>query len=826
MRFCGDDRAQSVQVGAVILFGFLVVAMAGYQANVVPAENRDVEFRHEQGVQEDMSDLRNALIGTGVGGDAAPQSVRLGMRYPDRTFFANPPPVPGALETGPERTLWLNDTALADSDANDAWNGTAMGFSTRALIHEAQYYVSGEDPENRIEHGLLYSAYENANVTRTDQPVVSGNRLTLVTVNGSLDRAGTGSTTVDPARLSVSTSETTLEANGTPTVFLPTDLSAEAWNDTLAEQYDATYAGPSDAGDNGRYVTAVSSAPGGVLIELEPATYRLRLAEVGIGSNTDDPRATTVSVAEGDGGSITEDGTRQMKIRVTDRFTNPVAGREVDVSLLAGAGSLSPTGNLTTDENGLATVEFDPDPVTSTETVQIGFSLVDASTGAITDSDATDAIAEFDVTNVPTGNQGNQNGGNTPFNITWSPGLTNASDVTCYPTNDTCVANDRLIDLVADTDPTESGAPVTFETNTSDVSITNQMPNGGRTDGNGEATATLDATGSNREWATAYVSSVGSGDSVRVRFPTGGVYYQYYEGSFGGGSSYMPDYDAMTPTDTGETDTFNISERQRDDGFAFQYSAYIDVPSSGSYTFYTNSDDGSRLYIDGNLVVDNAGDQSVNEESGTTTLSPGEHNITVQYYENQGDEELTVSWEGPGLTGKEEIPESVLTPRTPSEGGPNGAPSSIETPDNKKDQNNPNAVFPPQNPDGVVSNFPTGISSNDNQVSQISSNKKNLNVGVRTTNVPTSASSYVMKLDYYYDSNGAGEVSLQLVDGNGAVLQSTALSVTKSETTTSFTLNSAAESYVKNNGELLVVYTNGGSKNTRLNAEYQRLEVY
>ena len=93
------DRAVTVQIGAVILFGFLIVALSTYQATVVPDQNREVEFLHNQEVQTDMVELSSSIAATGRTGDAAPATVKLGMRYPSRTFFVNPPPASGRLST-------------------------------------------------------------------------------------------------------------------------------------------------------------------------------------------------------------------------------------------------------------------------------------------------------------------------------------------------------------------------------------------------------------------------------------------------------------------------------------------------------------------------------------------------------------------------------------------------------------------------------------------------------------------------------------------------------------------------------------------------------
>lgn len=67
----------------------------------------------------------------------------------------------------------------------------------------------------------------------------------------------------------------------------------------------------------------------------------------------------------------------------------------------------------------------------------------------------------------------------------------------------------------------------------------------------------------------------------------------------------------------------------------------------GSYQFITFHDDGVRLWVDGNLIIDNWWD-SRGETSGGRDLSAGYHEVKVEYYENRGDAALQVKWYGPG----------------------------------------------------------------------------------------------------------------------------------------------------------------------------------
>ncbi|WP_146203417.1 Ig-like domain-containing protein [Leucothrix pacifica] len=141
-------------------------------------------------------------------------------------------------------------------------------------------------------------------------------------------------------------------------------------------------------------------------------------------------------------------------------------------------------------------------------------------------------------------------------------------------------------------------------------------------------------------------------------FPVGsapGISYEYFEGNW----NALPDFSALTPVATGTSDSFDITLRNRDEYFGFRFSARINIETAGNYTFYTNSDDGSQLFIDGNLVVDNDGLHAMQERSGTVNLSAGDHSLIVTFFEKTGGDGLTVQYEGAGIS-KQLIPSATL----------------------------------------------------------------------------------------------------------------------------------------------------------------------
>ena len=74
--------------------------------------------------------------------------------------------------------------------------------------------------------------------------------------------------------------------------------------------------------------------------------------------------------------------------------------------------------------------------------------------------------------------------------------------------------------------------------------------------------------------------------------------------------------------------------------FLAQGLANLSVPTAGEYTFRLTSDDGSRLYIDGNQVIDHDGLHGDTSKDGAVTLTAGVHPLRVDYFDAGGGKVL------------------------------------------------------------------------------------------------------------------------------------------------------------------------------------------
>jgi PA14 domain/Chitobiase/beta-hexosaminidase C-terminal domain/Calcineurin-like phosphoesterase len=141
----------------------------------------------------------------------------------------------------------------------------------------------------------------------------------------------------------------------------------------------------------------------------------------------------------------------------------------------------------------------------------------------------------------------------------------------------------------------------------------------------------------------------GTATSVRVYKPVPagtGLSYHYYEGEW----IRMPDFSKLKPKFSSVTSSLNMESLQmRIDDWAMVLEGNYKLDKEGEYTFHLNSDDGSLLYIDDELVVNNDGGHSAVEISGKKTLTAGSHRIRLEFFETLGAAILELEVEGPGM---------------------------------------------------------------------------------------------------------------------------------------------------------------------------------
>jgi len=373
MRSRIDERGQAIQIGAVLLFGVLVIAFAGYQAFVVPDQNKQVEFNHNKQVQQQLQDLRNGIASIPGGGSGRSVTVQLGTQYPSRVVALNPGPPTGSLRTTGTTNPAVNLSVLnatADGETGDFWDGNPHNYSSGSLAYAPNYNEYEGAPRTVYENTVLFNTAGGRNLTLTDQRLIDDRTISLVSLNGSLSVTRSSSVAVDLQAVSSSTRTvpvTNASAGSNVTVTVPTRLNESDWRQLLDSEFV----------ENGGYVYDFRIEPipdsqfDRLEIRLESGVqYDLRLTRVGVGTSVDSPTSSYLTTVSGDGATVTEDGTRRLVVEVRDRFNNPVSGQQVEAAVAGGSSGSINGGPQTTNDDGQVTFVYDaPRDISGTETV-------------------------------------------------------------------------------------------------------------------------------------------------------------------------------------------------------------------------------------------------------------------------------------------------------------------------------------------------------------------------------------------------------------------------------------------------------------------------
>lgn len=499
MSFRDDRRAQSMQIGAVLLFGVLIVLLASYQAFVVPDQNREVEANHVETITGQMQDLRNAIVSVPSTHAGESITLTLGTTYPARVVAVNPDPPAGAIRTlGTEDgrvNLTVANAVATTDEVDDVWNGTGRTYDTGSLVFQPGYNEYRNAPEVVYENTLLYHRFPSGNLTRAGQRLVDGRRLTLVTLDGSLDASSSESVAVDLDAVSASSRRISLTNATDENVTLSFGSRYDAG------QWRAELEADGELADQGGNVVSVTDEPipgtdfRVVHVELAgDVTYTLLMAKVGTGTRIAAEDVAYLADVEGDGASVQEGATTRLVVEARDGLNNPVTGVTVNASVESGPqnGSLADR-RVETDGDGRAVFEYEADEIdgVSSRRFRVNVSFA-AEPGTDFDPDAPENAS---LTVVVGNTDGSGTTGSGPVSASWVSPTEDNSDGLSDCTADACTVDvgersETDLTLRALTDPPFQNVEFNF---TVDNSTVGTVESRGATSSDGEVTTVFTA---------------------------------------------------------------------------------------------------------------------------------------------------------------------------------------------------------------------------------------------------------------------------------------------------------------------------------------------
>ena len=152
------------------------------------------------------------------------------------------------------------------------------------------------------------------------------------------------------------------------------------------------------------------------------------------------------------------------------------------------------------------------------------------------------------------------------------------------------------------------------------------------------------------EYAQGDVSSTGSLPAIDSQYFTpasgtgNGLDAQYYDNMTLSGTPVATQVDPNVSYDWTSAPVAGLGTTD----YSVKFSGTLTPPTTGNYTFGLTSDDGSRLFINGQQVIDNWRDQAANTETAQVSLTAGQPvQIEVDYYQDGGDASVNLGWQTP-----------------------------------------------------------------------------------------------------------------------------------------------------------------------------------
>jgi len=142
------------------------------------------------------------------------------------------------------------------------------------------------------------------------------------------------------------------------------------------------------------------------------------------------------------------------------------------------------------------------------------------------------------------------------------------------------------------------------------------------------------------------IMHVGSGKEPGGATPISNLRYRVFRGQW----QRLPDFSRLTPFREGDLDDglLQLGPLGARKNFGAVFTGSIEVEKAARYTFWLNSDDGSRVLIDDREVVGYDGVHPASkEQKGTVQLQAGAHQLRVEFFQGGGGQVLQLAFAGP-----------------------------------------------------------------------------------------------------------------------------------------------------------------------------------
>jgi len=211
--------------------------------------------------------------------------------------------------------------------------------------------------------------------------------------------------------------------------------------------------------------------------------------------------------------------------------------------------------------------------------------------------------------------------------------------------------NMDALEIIAFDAATSSGAPVSLVKGVDGARDTLVVANVGPAGTQSFSYTIVEPLSGQTSTATAFIDATLARRADNPLDAEPGLFTRYYALT---APTQLPDFGALAAYASEVVENINFPSTGgefagsgRADDVGAVYTGWIDIPASGFWTLGLTSDDGSKLWIGDDLVVDNDGLHGMVTVRGTRALAAGKHALRVEFFEAGGGAGLILAWSGP-----------------------------------------------------------------------------------------------------------------------------------------------------------------------------------
>ncbi len=329
------DQGVSPLIGMILGLGIIVGFIGIVQNFFVPEWVKAEEWDHYEKVSSEFSYLTKVVALSSSTGSPNTATIDMGVEHSSYPFLLTPPDTASFIKT---EKLHINVTYYeVYPNGTVAPKPKTLLLNTSAIILKPDY-VYLDDVEFIYEHGYAFKRYRNANVTLTDQNMITGDTVNIYIINTTFDSLAT----TQPLNL----------------VFSPLSYGGVISVANATIRFESLNPG---------YWESIGANVNGSVVQINVTNARLRIATILVSSGggstmaTSDispkltellPRSSRLNLMVGE--------TEKVEVMARDQFGNPVTGVTINASVSGDIGNFdgSSATSERTDANGVATFYF------------------------------------------------------------------------------------------------------------------------------------------------------------------------------------------------------------------------------------------------------------------------------------------------------------------------------------------------------------------------------------------------------------------------------------------------------------------------------------